>query len=89
MLKQTFICLHADIGVWGSSELIQMLFKNDIVDELWLIIYPLTLGKGKKLFADGPIPAAFTLIETTVTPSGVIMANYQRAGKVRTGSIST
>jgi dihydrofolate reductase len=78
----------ADIRVWGSSELIQMLFKNDLVDELWLIMYPLTLGKGKKLFADGPIPAAFTVIETTVTPSGVIMANYQRAGKVKTGSIS-
>lgn len=76
-----------DIQVWGSSELIQLLLKNDLVDELWLKIYPLTLGEGKKLFATGPIPAAFTLIETSATPSGVIIANYRRAGKVETGTI--
>src|SRR5205085_2900554 len=56
----------SDIQVWGSSKLIQLLLKNDLVDELWLKIYPLTLGKGKKLFDNDPIPAAFTLIETTV-----------------------
>ncbi len=55
--------------------------------ELWLKIYPLTLGKGKKLFDDGPIPAAFTLTESVVTPSGVISANYKRAGEVKTGTI--
>lgn len=77
----------SDIQVWGSSELIQLLLKNDLVDELWLLIYPLTLGKGKKLFNDGPIPAAFTLAESTVTPSGVIMANYKRAGEVKTGTV--
>jgi dihydrofolate reductase len=75
----------SDLKVWGSSKLIQLLLKNDMVDELWLIIHPLTLGKGKKLFTDGPIPAAFKLIESTVTPSGVIIANYKRAGKVKTG----
>lgn len=75
-----------DIQVWGSSELIQLLLKNDLVDELSLKIYPLTLGKGKKLFDKGPIPAAFTLTESTVTPSGVIIANYKRAGEVRTGT---
>jgi dihydrofolate reductase len=57
------------------------------VDELWLKIHPLTLGKGKKLFTDGAIPAAFTLTESTVTTSGVIIANYKRAGKVETGTI--
>ena len=77
----------SDIQVWGSSELIQLLLKNDMVDELWLMIHPLTLGKGKKLFVDGPIPAAFTLIESTVTPSGVIITNYKRAGEVKTGTI--
>ena len=77
----------SDIQVWGSSELIQLLLKNDLVDELWLIIYPLTLGKGKKLFANGPIPAAFTLIESIVTPSGLFMANYKRAGEVKTGTV--
>jgi dihydrofolate reductase len=76
-----------DIQVWGSSQLIQLLLKNDLVDELWLIIHPLTLGKGKKTFDSGPIPAAFTLIESTVTPTGVIMANYKRDGKVKTGTI--
>ncbi|MGN6477167.1 MAG: dihydrofolate reductase family protein, partial [Flavipsychrobacter sp.] len=49
----------SDIQVWGSSELIQLLFKHDLVDELRLKIYPLTLGKGKKLFGNGTIPAAF------------------------------
>jgi dihydrofolate reductase len=77
----------SDIQVWGSGELIQMLLKNDFVDEFWLIIYPLTLGKGKKLFDKGTIPAAFTLTESIVTPSGVIMANYKRDGKVRTGTV--
>jgi len=76
-----------DIKIWGSSELVQLLLKHDLVDELWLNIYPLTLGEGKKLFNNGPIPAAFTLAESTVTPSGVIMANYRRAGKVETGSV--
>jgi len=76
-----------NIQVWGSSELIQLLLKNDLVDELWLMIYPLTLGKGKKLFGDGPIPAAFTLAESTVTPTGIIMANYKRAGEVETGNV--
>ena len=77
----------SDIQVWGSGKLIQGLLQNDLVDELWLMIHPLTLGKGKKLFDDGPIPAAFTLTESTVTPSGVIIANYKRAGKVRTGTV--
>jgi dihydrofolate reductase len=75
------------IQVWGSSELIQLLLKHDLVDELWIMIHPLTLGKGKKLFTDGPIPAAFTLLESIVTPSGVIIANYKRAGEVKTGTI--
>ena len=76
-----------DIHVWGSSEVIQLLLKNDLVDELWLMIHPLTLGEGKKLFTDGAIPAAFTLAEGTVTPSGLIMAHYKRAGKVKTGTV--
>jgi dihydrofolate reductase len=77
----------SDIQVWGSSELIQLLLKNDSVDELWLMIHPLTLGKGKKLFVDGPIPAAFTLEESVVTPKGVIIGNYKRAGEVKTGTV--
>jgi len=77
----------ADIQVWGSSKLIQLLLKNDLVDELRLKIHPLTLGKGKKLFDNGPIPAAFTLVESSVTSTGVIIASYKRAGKVKTGTV--
>jgi dihydrofolate reductase len=76
-----------DIQVWGSSELVKLLLKNDLVDELRLKIHPLTLGKGKKIFDDGPIPAAFTLTESTVTPAGVIIATYKRAGEVKTGNV--
>ena len=77
----------SDIQVHGSGELIQLLLKNDLVDELWLKIYPVTLGKGKKLFDNGTIPAAFRLTESLVTPSGVIIANYKRAGKIKTGTV--
>jgi dihydrofolate reductase len=76
-----------DIQVWGSSKLIQTLLKNDLVDELRLKIYPVTLGKGKRLFDKGPIPAAFTLTESVVTPSGVFIGTYTRAGKVKTGNV--
>lgn len=74
-----------NLHVYGSGNFIQTLLKNDLVDELWLKIYPVTLGNGKKLFAEGTIPAAFTLTHSLVTPSGVIFANYKRAGEVRTG----
>lgn len=77
----------SDIQVHGSGELIQLLLTNDLVDELWLNIHPLTLGKGKKLFDKGTIPAAFTLTERLVTPTGVIIANYKRAGTVKTGTV--
>jgi dihydrofolate reductase len=77
----------SDFQVWGSSELIQLLLKNDLVDELRLKIHPLTLGKGKKLFNNGTIPAAFTLTESSVTTTGVIIACYKRAGKVKTGTV--
>ncbi|MDB5031223.1 dihydrofolate reductase family protein [Mucilaginibacter sp.] len=77
----------SDIKVWGSGQLVQLLLKHDLVDELWLKIYPVTLGEGKKLFDNGTIPAAFTVTESLVTPSGVIFINYKRAGKVKTGTI--
>jgi dihydrofolate reductase len=76
-----------DLQVHGSGQLIQLLLKNDLVDELWLKTFPLTLGQGKKLFGEGTVPAAFKLTDSTVTPSGVIFANYQRAGEVKTGTV--
>jgi dihydrofolate reductase len=77
----------SDIQVWGSSKLVQLLLENDLVDELSLKIHPLILGKGKKLFDDSSIPAAFTLTKSLVTPTGVILANYKRAGEVKTGTM--
>src|SRR6185436_16893503 len=77
----------SDIKVWGSGKLVQLLLKNDLVVELWLKIYPLTLGKGKKLFDNGSIPATFTLTESIITPKGVIIANYKRGGNVKAGTI--
>jgi dihydrofolate reductase len=74
------------LQVHGSAKLIQTLMSNDLVDEFWLKIFPVTLGQGKKLFAEGTIPAAFTLEKSYVTPSGIIVANYKRAGEVKTGS---
>jgi len=76
-----------DLHVWGSGNLAQTLFKNDLVDELWLKIYPIVLGAGNRLFAEGTIPAAFKLTDSKVSPSGVIIANYVRNGEVKTGSV--
>ena len=75
-----------ELQVHGSGNLIQTLLKHDLVDELWLKTFPVVLGTGKKLFADGTIPAAFSVEKTSVTPSGVVIANYKRAGEVKTGS---
>lgn len=76
------------LQVHGSSNLIQTLLKNDLVDELWLKIFPLTLGKGKRLFGEGTRPAGFELIESRTSPNGVIFANYKRSGEVKTGRFS-
>jgi dihydrofolate reductase len=77
----------SDIQVWGSGKLVQSLLENDLVDELWLKIYPVLLGAGKKLFADGTIPAAFTLTKSTITPTGIVMVDYKRTGEVKTGTV--
>ncbi len=75
-----------DIKIWGSSELVQLLLRHGLVDEFWLNIHPVVLGKGKRLFDNQAIPGAFEIVESHVTPGGVIMVNYKRAGKVRTGN---
>jgi dihydrofolate reductase len=75
------------LHVWGSSVLIQTLLKNDLVDELRLRTFPITLGGGKRLFGEGTIPVAFQLVDSQVLSSGVILANYVRAGEVKTGSM--
>jgi dihydrofolate reductase len=76
-----------DMQVYGSSNLIQTLMENDLVDEFWLKIFPITLGTGKRLFEKGTIPAAFELFKSKATPSGIIIAYYKRAGEVKTANI--
>jgi len=83
-LKQTE---GADIQVWGSSELVHLLLKHDLVDEIRLKIYPLILGEGKKWIDRNALPAAFVLEENHVTSKGVIIANYKRSGEIITGDI--
>jgi dihydrofolate reductase len=77
-----------DLHVYGSANLVQTLMKHDLVDEFWLKIYPLTLGSGKRLFVDGTIPAAFKVTESQVSPTGIIIVNYKRAGAVTTNTVS-
>ena len=75
-----------DLQVHGSGALIQTLLEHDLVDEFWLKIFPVTLGMGKRLFDKGTIPAAYALVDSKTSPSGVIVATLKRAGEVRTGS---
>ena len=77
-----------DLHVYGSANLVQTLMKHDLVDAFWLKIFPLTLGGGKRLFADGTIPAAFKVTESTVSSTGVILVNYERAGAIPTNTVS-
>ncbi len=78
----------SDIQVHGSGNLIQTLLRHDLVDELWLKIFPITLGRGKRLFAEGTIPVGYKLLEGEISPRGVIVATYVRSGEVRTGSFA-
>ena len=77
-----------NLHVYGSANLVQTLMKHDLVDEFWLKIHPLTLGSGKRLFVDGTIPAAFKVTDSQVSPTGIIIVNYKRAGAVTTNSVS-
>ena len=76
-----------DLHVWGSGNLLQTLMKHDLVDVFWLMIFPVTLGSGKRLFADGTIPAAFKVTESIVGSNGVIHVTYERAGAITTGNL--
>ena len=75
-----------DLHVWGSGNLLQTLIKHDLVDTFWLMIYPITLGDGKRLFADGTIPASFKVTESQVASNGVIIVNYERVGAITASS---
>src|SRR5512140_2544268 len=75
-----------DLQVHGSGNLIQTLLQNDLVDEFWLKLFPVTLGTGKRLFEKGTVPTAFKLVDSKISPLGVIFASFKRAGDVKTGS---
>jgi len=75
-----------DLQVHGSGKLIQTLLEHDLVDEFWLKIFPVTLGTGKRLFGKSTVPASYTLVESSASPSGVMVATFKRAGDVETGS---
>ena len=77
-----------DLQVHGSSKLIQTLLAHDLIDEFWLKIFPVTVGQGKRLFDQGTPPAAYTLVSSHSSPSGVIIATYKRAGELKTGSVA-
>ena len=76
-----------DIKVYGSANMAQTLFKHDLVDELCLMTFPIILGTGKRLFAEGSTPRAFELMESLVTSSGVVFTYYKRVGDVQTGTV--
>jgi dihydrofolate reductase len=77
----------SDLQVWGSSQLVQLLLRYGMVDELWLMIHPVILGSGKKLFAEDALPNALNLVSSTVNSKGVIYAHYRKAGSIQTGTI--
>ena len=75
--------LGPDIHVWGSGNMLQTLMQTDLVDTFWLMIFPVMLGTGKRLFSDGSVPAAFKVTETITVRNGVFIINYERAGEVK------
>jgi dihydrofolate reductase len=76
-----------EIQVHGSGNLISTLLKHDLADELWLKIFPVVLGTGKRLFNDSDLAGSFELLQSSTTPAGVIIANYRRAGGIKTGTV--
>ncbi len=85
-IKKLKIMDGPELQVHGSSSLIQTLLKNDLVDEFRLKIFPVTIGKGKRLFGEGTMPASFKLLDSKLSTTGVIVATYVRDGKIKTGS---
>jgi dihydrofolate reductase len=77
-----------EIQVHGSGDLIQTLLMHELVDELWLKIFPITLGVGKRLFAKGTLPVGYKILESEISPNGIIVVTYGRVGEVKTGSFA-
>jgi len=79
----------ANLLTWGSSDMVRQLLAAGLVDELWFVIYPVVLGRGKRLFSDNAQPLAFTVAHSTSTPGGVRITRYARSGEVRTGEFGS
>ena len=76
-----------DLSVWGSGNLIQTLLKNNLIDRMHIWTHPVTIGSGKKLFAEGTVPQSFKLVGSTISPTGIILATYEPAGELKTGTV--
>jgi len=77
-----------ELQVHGSGNLVQTLLKHDLIDEFRLKTFPVTIGTGKRLFGEGTIPAGFKLVDCRASSTGVIVATYERAGRIKTGSFA-
>jgi dihydrofolate reductase len=84
-LKETDL---GEIHVFGSSRLIQTLLEHDLIDALRLMVFPVVLGRGKRLFGSGAVPAGLTLVDSAVASTGVIVATYERGGSIAYGSFA-
>ena len=78
-----------ELVVYGSGNLIQTLLRHDLVDEFRLWIFPLVIGSGKRLFAEGTIPAGLELVDSKTSSTGVVMGTYRSAGEISTGSFGS
>jgi dihydrofolate reductase len=78
-----------ELQVHGSAVLIQTLLEHDLVDEFRLMIFPVVVGKGKRLFGDGTVPGGLKLTDSKTSTTGVVIATYQRAGEVPLGSFAS
>ena len=77
-----------ELQVHGSGDLLQTLLAEDLMDEMQIFFLPIVLGTGKRLFGDGTVPAAFELVSSDVSSTGVVMTTYRRAGEVKTGTFA-
>jgi dihydrofolate reductase len=77
-----------ELQVHGSGNLIQTLLRHNLVDEYRLWVFPLVIGSGKRLFSDGAVPAGLKLVDSTVSSTGVVIATYEPAGEIVTGSFA-
>jgi dihydrofolate reductase len=76
-----------ELQVHGSAGLIQTLLSEDLIDELRLIVFPVVVGEGKRLFGDGAVPRAWRLTASKTTPAGSLIATYQPEGELTTGEV--